>query len=93
MSVAWQFGDSARADLAGPSGYGRSYPEQSSVTHIYEAHSQDGYRVQASVRYAVVWTALIGGQTVGPYPMGTVLQTATDLLYAVEQAQPELLRI
>ncbi|HEV3100891.1 MAG TPA: hypothetical protein VG426_00995 [Candidatus Dormibacteraeota bacterium] len=93
VSVAWQFGDGARADMAGPSGYGRPYPQQSSVTHVYEAHSQDGYPVQASIRYAVSWTALIAGQTVGPYPMGTFVETATGLLYPVEQAQPELLRI
>ena len=93
LSVAWQFGDGTSADLAGPSGYGRPYPRQSSVTHVYEAHSHDGYRVQASVRYAVSWTASVGPQSVGPYPMGTFVQTATELLYPVEQAQPELVRI
>jgi hypothetical protein len=93
MSVAWQFGDGARSDIAGPAGYGGPYPQQSSVTHVYEAHSQDGYPVKASIRYAVSWTAFIAGQTVGPYPMGIFLETAAGLLYPVEQAQPELLRI
>jgi hypothetical protein len=93
ISVAWQFGDGAHADLAGPSGYGRPYPQQSPITHTYEAHSQAGYFVQASVRYAVSWTASIAGQTAGPYPMGTLVKAASGLSYPVEQAQPELLRI
>jgi len=41
----------------------------------------------------VTWTAEIGGRKVGPYPMGTFTQTAIPLRYAVEQAQPVLLRI
>jgi hypothetical protein len=63
------------------------------VTHVYEAHNQAGYIVQASVRYEVTWTAVLGGLSVGPYPMGAFVQAAIPLRYAVEQAQPELLRI
>ena len=93
LSVAWDFGDGGGVSLAGPDGYGRPPPQRSPVTHVYEAHSQAGYLVQASVRYEVTWTAVVGGQRVGPYPMGTFMQTAIPLRYAVEQAQPVLLRI
>ncbi len=93
LSAAWDFGDGAAMSLEGPNGYGRSYPLRSPVTHVYEAHNQAGYLVLASVRYEVTWSAEIGGQRVGPYPMGTFTQTAIPLRYAVEQAQPELLHI
>ena len=93
LSAAWDFGDGAAMSLEGPDGYGRSYPLRSPVTHVYEAHNQAGYLVLASVRYEVTWSAEIGGQRVGPYPMGTFTQTAIPLRYAVEQAQPVLLRI
>ena len=93
LSAAWDFGDGAAMSLEGPDGYGRSYPLRSPVTHVYEAHNQAGYLVLASVRYEVTWTAEIGGQRVGPYPLGTFAQTAIPLRYAVEQAQPELLHI
>ncbi len=92
-SAAWEFGDGTRIDLAGPPGFGRPYPQQSAVTHVFEAHNRDGYAVRASVRYSVTWTASIAGQRVGPYPMGTFTQAAIPLRYSVEQAQPELLRI
>ena len=93
MSADWDFGDGAGTMLAGPAGYGQRYPQPSSVTHMYEAHSQAGYTVRAWVRYAVMWTASIGGQVVGPYPMDPVTQAEIPLNYPVEQAQPELLRI
>jgi len=92
-SSAWDFGDGVTASLPGPRGYGRAYPEQSPVTHVYEAHNQAGYIVRASVRYEVTWTAVLGGLTVGPYPMGAFVQEAIPLRYPVQQAQPELLRI
>jgi hypothetical protein len=92
-SAAWDFGDGVTASLSGPRGYGRAYPEQSPVTHVYEAHNQAGYIVQASVRYDVTWTAVLGGLRVGPYSMGAFVQAAIPLRYPVEQAQPELLGI
>ncbi len=92
-SAAWDFGDGVTASFSGPRGYGRAYPEQSPVTHVYEAHNQAGYIVQASVRYDVSWTAVLGGLRVGPYSMGAFVQAAIPLRYPVEQAQPELLRI
>jgi hypothetical protein len=93
LSAQWDFGDGAIVDLTGSAGYGRAYPQQSSVTHVYEAHNQLGYPVQASVRYGVTWTASIAGQESGPYPMGTFVQPAVPIRYPVEQAQPELMRI
>jgi hypothetical protein len=92
-SAAWEFGDGVTTNLPGPRGYGRAYPEQSPVTHVYEAHNQAGYFVRASVRYEVTWTAVLGGLKVGPYPMGAFVQAAIPLRYPVEQAQPELMRI
>jgi hypothetical protein len=93
VSATWDFGDGRGADLAGASAYGRPYPQPSTVTHVFEAHSQPGYRVQASVRYAVSWTAAGPGRDVETHPMGVFVQTAVPLRYPVEQAQPELLRI
>jgi hypothetical protein len=93
MSADWDFSDGAGTMLAGPAGYGQRYPQPSSVTHSYEAHSQAGYAVRAWVRYVVTWTASISGQTVGPYPMDPITQAEIPLTYPVEQAQPELLRI
>ena len=93
MSADWDFGDGARAVFADAASYGQPYPEQSSITHVYEAHNQSGYLVGASVHYALTWTAVIAGQRVGPYPMGTLPAAATPLRYPVEQAQPVLLRI
>ena len=93
MSAEWDFGDGARAAFTDASGYGLPYPQQSSVAHLYEAHNQGGYLVGASVHYALTWTAVIAGQRVGPYPMGTLPAAATPFLYPVEQAQPVLLRI
>jgi hypothetical protein len=92
-SVDWGFGDGTRASLVGVSGLGQPYPQRSPVTHIYEAHNQAGYVVDATVHYALTWTAMIGGQIVGPYAMGTVTQAAIPLRYPVQQAQPVLLRI
>jgi hypothetical protein len=93
VSATWDFGDGRGADLAGASAYGRPYPQPSTVTHVFEAHSQPGYRVQASVRYAVSWTAAGPGRDVETHPMGVFVQTAVPVRYPVEQAQPELLRI
>jgi hypothetical protein len=88
----WSFGDGAGATFRDATGYGRAYPVASQVTHVYQAHDQAGYHVKAVVRYAVSWTASIGGRTAGPYSLGTLGLDAKPLLYAVQQAQPELLR-
>jgi hypothetical protein len=93
VSVHWDFGDGTNVDLAGAAAYGRPYPQQSTVTHVFEAHNQDGYPIRVSVQYAMTWTALIAGQMSGPYPMGTATRPAVAIRYPVEQAQPELMRI
>ncbi|HSS93100.1 MAG TPA: hypothetical protein VLR46_03815 [Candidatus Dormibacteraeota bacterium] len=92
-SADWTFGDGTVAGFMGAQAYGRVYPQPSSVTHVYEAHSQDGYLVQASVHYSMTWTASIAGRRTGPYPMDAMTQAAIPLRYPVQQAQPELLRI
>ena len=93
VSVRWDFGDGSHAEMAGPSGFGLRYPRQSPVTHVFEAHDEAGYSVQASVRYRLQWSASMMGHGVGPYPMNDVVEPAASLRYQVEQAQPELLRI
>ena len=93
ISTAWDFGDGAIGNVAGSPGYGARYPQPSSIRHVFEAHNEDGYEVRASVRYAVTWSASTAGRIVGPYSMGTFEQPAVPLRYAVEQAQPELIRI
>jgi hypothetical protein len=92
VSTAWDFGDGGGVDVVGASAYGRPYPQRSTITHVFEAHRQQGYEVQASVRYAVTWTASVAGH-IETHPMGAFVQTAVPLRYPVEQAQPELLRI
>ena len=93
VGADWDFGDGATAKFLDTSGFGTAYPQASSVTHAYQAHSQPGYVVQASIRYSVTWTARIAGREVGPYPLGTVTLRATPLQYPVEQAQPELIAL
>jgi hypothetical protein len=90
VGADWDFGDGTNARFPDVSGFGQAYPRPSSVSHVYEAHSQAGYGVHASVRYSVTWTARIGGRVVGPYPLGLVNLGVTPLQYSVEQAQPEL---
>jgi len=63
------------------------------VTHVFQAHSRIGYVIEAAVTYRVSWSALVGGGWLGPYPMGTAARAAVPLVYAVEQAQPELLQL
>jgi hypothetical protein len=89
----WDFGDGAGGRYTDSSGYGRPYPQPSSVTHTYQAHNQAGYSVEASVRYEVTWTAVIHNRSVGPYALGTVSVNARPLRYPVEQAQPELVQL
>ena len=90
--VDWDFGDGASTRVSGGAGFGRPYPQASSVTHTYEAHNRAGYAVRAAIRYEVSWTATIGGHRFGPYPLGAVDLPARALVYPVEQAQPELIQ-
>jgi hypothetical protein len=87
----WDFGDGEVARFADSSGYGNAYPQPSSVTHVYAAHDQLGYRVGSSVQYEVTWSVSIQGRRLGPYPLGTANLDAQPLRYPVEQAQPELI--
>ncbi|MEO8744609.1 MAG: hypothetical protein ABI334_03500 [Candidatus Dormiibacterota bacterium] len=87
----WDFGDGGSATYADRIGFGRAYPLQSPVSHTYQAHREGGYIVQASIRYAVTWTAMVDGRAFGPYPLGAVMLAARPLIYPVEQAQPELI--
>jgi len=89
----WDFGDGDHVSLTGGASFGTAFPAQSSVTHTYQAHSQPGYVVRADVNYSVTWSALVGGAWTGPYPMGTMTEAAAPLVYSVEQAQPELVRL
>ena len=90
VAAGWDFGDGTLGRFDRASGFGQAYPHPSSVVHTYEAHSQQGYRVRATIRYDVNWTALVAGRHFGPYPMGAIELPARSLVYPVEQAQPEL---
>jgi hypothetical protein len=90
VAASWDFGDGSSTLSSGSSAFGRAYPQQSSVTHTYQAHSQRGYEVQAGVRYDVSWSAVAGGRSFGPYPLGSIEIPAQPLVYPVEQAQPDL---
>jgi hypothetical protein len=91
VGASWDFGDGSSGTLsAGSSGFGRAYPQQSSVTHMYQAHNQAGYAVRATVRYDVNWSAVAGGRRFGPYRLGSIEIPAQPLAYSVQQAQPEL---
>jgi hypothetical protein len=85
IAATWDFGDGSSG-----TGFGRAYPQPSSVTHTYQAHREDGYRVRVVIRYDVTWAALVGGRRFGPYPLGSIELPARPLVYPVEQAQPEL---
>jgi hypothetical protein len=91
VAAGWDFGDGSYARFNDGSGFGWAYPQPSSVVHTYEAHSQVGYGARAAIRYDVSWTALVGGRSFGPYPLGSVELPAHPLVYPVEQAQPELI--
>jgi hypothetical protein len=90
VAASWDFGDGSSTQSTGSSAFGRAYPQQSAVTHTYQAHSQRGYEVRSSVRYDVNWSAVAGGRSFGPYPLGSIEIAAQPLIYPVEQAQPEL---
>ncbi|HEY3196329.1 MAG TPA: hypothetical protein VGK42_13940 [Candidatus Dormibacteraeota bacterium] len=89
----WDFGDGTGASFHDATGFGAPYPAASPVAHLFEAHSQLGYDVRSSVRYDVSWTAYASGRQIGPYPMGSFVQVARPLRYAVHQAQPELISV
>ena len=89
----WDFGDGTGASFHDATGFGAPYPAASPVAHVFEAHSRLGYDVQSSVRYDVSWTAYASGRHMGPYPMGSFIQVARPLRYAVQQAQPELISV
>ena len=91
IAAGWDFGDGNSLQSTDSSGFGRAYPARSPVTHTYEAHSQAGYAVRAVIRYDVTWSAIAGGRSFGPYPLGSTEIRARTLVYAVEQAQPELI--
>ena len=91
-AASWDFGDGSPDTLfADSSGFGRAYPQQSAVTHTYQAHSQQGYAVRAVIRYDVNWSSMSGGRRFGPYSLGSIEIPAQPLVYPVEQAQPELI--
>jgi hypothetical protein len=91
-AASWDFGDGGSGTPSTDnSGFGTAYPQPSSVTHTYQAHSQAGYAVRAFVRYDVNWSAIAGGRRLGPYPLGSIELPAWTLVYQVQQAQPELI--
>jgi hypothetical protein len=90
-AAGWDFGDGSSTQSTGRSGFGVAYPEQSSVTHTYQAHSQAGYAVRSTIRYEITWSAVDGGRRFGPYPLGSIEIPARALVYPVQQAQPELI--
>jgi hypothetical protein len=91
VGAEWDFGDGETASYATAAGFGVAFPLQSSITHVFQAHSRLGYVVGAAVIYRVSWSAFVGGTWLGPYPMGTVRRAAVPLVYPVEQAQPEVI--
>lgn len=93
VTVEWSFGDGNHATDVAPDAFGRPFPSASPVTHVYQADSENGASIIASIVYDVRWSAYIGDSWVGPYPMGTVAMDAIPLVYRVMQAQPELLRV
>jgi hypothetical protein len=91
--VGWDFGDGSAASYPDASGFGEAYPQASTVTHVYQAHSQSGYLVRATVSYAISWTAMVNGRSFGPYPLGSVSLPAVPLAYPIQQAEPELIQL
>jgi hypothetical protein len=90
-AATWDFGDGVAARFMDASGLGDPYPARSAIDHAYQAHSQPGYVVRAGVDFDVTWTALDGGIWSGPFPLGTITLDARQLVYPVQQAQPELM--
>lgn len=93
VGTDWDFGDGTTERFDGRSGFGLAFPGPSPVAHVYQAFSDAGYPVRASVRYEVSWTAVMGGRTFGPYPADGLSLAASPLGYLVRQAQPELVEV
>jgi hypothetical protein len=93
VAAAWDFGDGATERDAGAAAFGVPFPRRSTVTHMFQSQSRTGYVIRSSVAYEVSWSALEAGRWLGPYPLGTVSRPAIPLIYPVEQAQPEVVRI
>lgn len=89
-SVTWTFGDGTVTVTDAPDGLGRAYPTPSTVTHVYDRHSQAGYPLTAVVTWSVTWSVLAAGIWYGPYLLGGVDSAAASLLYPVRQAQTEM---
>lgn len=91
QTTTWYFGDGGSQQEADPAGYGMPYPQPSTVAWTYQAQAQ-GYEVRAVETYSLSWTAQSGGVTYGPNPMGSQDGPQAEIVYPVQQAQPELLR-
>jgi hypothetical protein len=83
--IIWDFGDGIQYDSG--SSLGRAYPEQSDISHVYQADSYGipgGYTVAISVRYTVSYSVNGGPWT----PLG-IKSKVYSQPYTVVQAQPE----
>ena len=89
QSVLWDFGDGGSETDYGAGAFGQPYPIRSSIRHTYQAQSQAGFPVTATVSYATTWSALTAGGQTAPAP-GPPLTASTSINYPVRQAQPEL---
>ncbi len=85
-SATWSFGDGSIQS----GDFGLPYPRRSTVTHLYEGWSSDGFSVAASVHYTLSWSVWAGSRWDGPYPMPGQDVATTGLRYRVLQAQPQL---
>ena len=85
IDVIWAFGDGTGYDSG--SSLGRPYPQQSDVSHNYQADTfsvPGGYSVTATLRFAVSYS--VNG---GPWnPMGAKARLYSQQ-YQVDQVQPE----
>ena len=83
--IIWDFGDGIQYDSG--SSLGRAYPEQSDISHVYQADSYGipgGYALAISLQYTVSYS--VNG---GPWmPLG-IKSKVYSQPYTVVQAQPE----
>lgn len=85
IDVVWDFGDGTQYDSG--SSLGRAYPQQSDVSHNYQADTfsvPGGYSVSATLRFAVSYSVNSGPWT----PMGAKARLYSQQ-YQVNQVQPE----
>ncbi|MHB8507393.1 MAG: hypothetical protein ACYDGR_01930 [Candidatus Dormibacteria bacterium] len=83
--IVWDFGDGIQYDSG--SSLGAAYPQQSDISHIYQADSyglSGGFVVSVSLRFAVTYSVNGGPWTA----LGTKARTYSRP-YTVNQAQPE----